>query len=144
MSLKIFDIFSKIMIEKKVCCVKKIYSVFYNLCSEQTAGNSGAQSFEAKSSMDTPVGPPKENDLWRLFLSFSGVVQILCLRSVKMSKMNDASMRETKKGRRKGGSGYRRKFFGTVEYLEDSSGRVVEIKASNGTFRIKRSPAFML
>ena len=35
--------------------------------------------------------------------------------------------------------GLRRKFFGNVEYKENKQGRVVEIKANNGHFRISRN-----
>ena len=34
----------------------------------------------------------------------------------------------------------KRKFFGNIEYMEDEFGSVVEIRASNGTFKIKNNP----
>jgi len=56
-----------------------------------------------------------------------------------MSKKKDFSVKKKKKH---SGNSYKRKFFGSVEYIEDEFGRVVEIRASNGTFKIKNSPFF--
>lgn len=44
-----------------------------------------------------------------------------------------------KRSRLKRGSELKKRFFGSVEYLEDDLGQVVEIKASNGIFVLKRS-----
>ena len=54
-----------------------------------------------------------------------------------MSKKRHSSAKKKKKS---SDSAYRWKRFGNVEYLEDALGCVVEIKASNGVFKIKSNP----